>query len=258
MKKIVIADKNKTDFDPANPEPEFDPSKESYTTVPSEIQALTPQQQHHIMKTCKPKTSALVGKEMKEAFSYLSKTARDDVFYAETSKLSVEEKTNNPDYKFYVLSKDNTKIHSGWEYKEDALDAKKDCPDSTGKIYQRAGLKKLGIDPDNNDSWKVGDSCTGTTADSEEDFEDEEEAAPSLKEEMLSFLDKQYGAEGKDDAEVAIYYFATDFHSGQASELYSILSTSPYSPGPNSSLESEGDIVQMMYSDLEQEFGKRV
>lgn len=38
------------------------------------------------------------------------------------------------------------------------------------------------------------------------------------------------------DAYCAIYWFASDHHSGQASNLYSVLSTSPYRPGR---LESE-------------------
>jgi hypothetical protein len=310
MKKIVIADKSKQDFDPANPEPEFDPSKESkeaYTTVPSEIQALSPEQQHHITKT----SAKLVGKEMKEAIAYLAGKK--------------EEKINNPDYKFYVLNKDNTKIHSGWEYKEDALDAKKDCPDSTGKIYQLAGLKKLGIDPNVDSFWAVGDTCAstktaaeridvkctyedgneiitgfnGTLEEAKKYFlgqyfnfgdtdehpkdkmvkcvkveevkgetaaelpeEEEEEATPSLKEEMMNFLKKQYDGMLEPgweyDAEVAIYYFANDYHSGQASELYSILSTSDFRPGRNSTLEDEGDSAQMMYADLESEFADKV
>jgi len=34
------------------------------------------------------------------------------------------------------------------------------------------------------------------------------------------------------DAESAIYWFCSDYHAGQNSDLYSILSTSEYSPGP--------------------------
>ena len=52
----------------------------------------------------------------------------------------------------------------------------------------------------------------------------------------------------------AIYWFANDWHGGQASELYSILSTSLYKPGPLSTLASEGDTVGEMYKALEDEF----
>ena len=71
---------------------------------------------------------------------------------------------------------------------------------------------------------------------------------------MLAFLVGRYGNESKDDAEVAIYWFASDWHGGQWSDLYSILSTSPYRPGPFGTLESEGEQVEMMYHDLESEF----
>lgn len=33
------------------------------------------------------------------------------------------------------------------------------------------------------------------------------------------------------DAYCAIYWFASDYHNGQRSNLYSVLSTSPYRPG---------------------------
>ena len=62
------------------------------------------------------------------------------------------------------------------------------------------------------------------------------------------------GEGAQDEAEVAMYWFANDYHGGQWSNLYSVLSTSPYSPGPIATLESEGDIVGMLYRELEQEF----
>jgi hypothetical protein len=51
---------------------------------------------------------------------------------------------------------------------------------------------------------------------------------PTL-EEILAALDNP----SDDDADVycAIYWFANDWHSGQWSNLYSVLSTSPYRPG---------------------------
>ncbi len=79
-------------------------------------------------------------------------------------------------------------------------------------------------------------------------------------EEMMSYLQKQYErlmdkSTIDDEAEVAIYWFANDFHGGQSSNLYSVLSTSPYRPGPNTTMESEGDGVKMMYDDLVEKFG---
>lgn len=72
--------------------------------------------------------------------------------------------------------------------------------------------------------------------------------------EMYDYLFSQYGNEGKDEIEIAIYYFSEHFHSGQGSNLYSALSTSPYRPGPNSRMESEGEMVKMMYDDLDDKF----
>jgi hypothetical protein len=80
-------------------------------------------------------------------------------------------------------------------------------------------------------------------------------AGDPTHDEMVESLKAGFGAEfDSDDAEVAIYYFACHYHGGQWSNLYSALSTSPYSPGPISTLESEGDMVGMFYQDLEAEF----
>lgn len=78
------------------------------------------------------------------------------------------------------------------------------------------------------------------------------------REEMLRFLLGIYGPEGKEEAETAIYYFAMDNHTGQSSNLYSALSTSPYTPGPHSTKEKEGDGVVEMYKDLENEYGSPI
>jgi len=65
------------------------------------------------------------------------------------------------------------------------------------------------------------------------------------KQEMVDYLKNQFasyydgGTEKyevietgfKFDVEAAIYWFASDYHSGQWSDLYSILSTSDYYPG---------------------------
>ena len=69
-------------------------------------------------------------------------------------ELQEARKINQRGYKFWVVYKD--KIVSGWEYKEGAQDHVKEIKDEqelSTKVYQRVGLKKLGLDPDNNDSW---------------------------------------------------------------------------------------------------------
>ncbi len=84
------------------------------------------------------------------------------------------------------------------------------------------------------------------------DFED------PTREEMMDYLRLAYGAEEEweNEAEVAIYYFANHYHGGQWSNLYSALSTSPYSPGPFTTLESEGSMATDMYNDLVQKFAQ--
>lgn len=79
------------------------------------------------------------------------------------------------------------------------------------------------------------------------------------KEEMLSYLSRIYGNEEgfEYDAEEAMYWFANFNHGGQSSNLYSVLSTSDYSPGPISRGPEEGSGAEMMMQDLESEFGSK-
>ena len=77
-------------------------------------------------------------------------------------------------------------------------------------------------------------------------------------EEMTEFLATQTcGEDMSDDIEIAIYWFAMYWHSGQSSNLYSALSTSPYHPGMDGRLEGESDTVQHMFDALEAGFRTR-
>lgn len=86
-----------------------------------------------------------------------------------------------------------------------------------------------------------------------------------LKEEMKGYLrNKWKGLEDvnsqffDEQMDIAIHWFSQDYHSGQSSDLYSISSTSPYSPSPLSNgIQSEDETVQMMYDDLVEKFGHR-
>lgn len=63
-------------------------------------------------------------------------------------------KINRKGYKYWVVV--DGKIVSGWEYADDAKDHVREIKDEvekSAKVYQRVGLKKLGLDPDDNDSW---------------------------------------------------------------------------------------------------------
>ncbi len=62
-------------------------------------------------------------------------------------------KINQKDYIFYVVV--DNKIQSGWEYVEDAKEMLEDLPSGKkGKVYKKVGLKKLGLNPDNNEDWE--------------------------------------------------------------------------------------------------------
>ena len=75
------------------------------------------------------------------------------------------------------------------------------------------------------------------------------------REEMQEFLATQTcGEDCTDDIEVAMFWFAMYWHGGQGSNLYSVMSASPFSPGPVGRLESESGIVQFMYYALEAEY----
>lgn len=77
------------------------------------------------------------------------------------------------------------------------------------------------------------------------------EEPEGMKAKMMKYLLDIYGSEYSDDAEIAIYWFASHYHGGQNSELYSILSTSPYNPG-HVDFENEDETVQDMYKSLEE------
>jgi hypothetical protein len=58
-------------------------------------------------------------------------------------------------YKFFVLDLVSNRIVSGWEYNEDARDFVKEQETQTEnfKVYTRAYLVRLGLDPAKNASW---------------------------------------------------------------------------------------------------------
>lgn len=76
------------------------------------------------------------------------------------------------------------------------------------------------------------------------------------KDEMFNFLRGMYGNEEgfRDDAEVAMYWFANFFHGGQGSNLYSVLSTSRFHPGHSARGPQPDSMEQMMYDDLVMQF----
>jgi|LakMenEpi03Aug12_release.lakeMendotaPanAssembly.Ray.scaffolds.fasta_scaffold81796_5 hypothetical protein len=83
-----------------------------------------------------------------------------------------------------------------------------------------------------------------------------------VKEEMKEYLKNKFkGLEDVNSAdfnfsmEAAIYWFTSDYHSGQWSDFYSILSTSDYRPGRmTNNIEGEPEDVQMLYQALEEKY----
>jgi hypothetical protein len=85
-----------------------------------------------------------------------------------------------------------------------------------------------------------------------------EGSGQSLKKDMTTYLKGQFGADADDfDIEAAIYWYANDYHEGQASDLYSILSTSKFHPGAaHHGVKDEGDVAEDMYKALEKKYKK--
>lgn len=70
-------------------------------------------------------------------------------------------------------------------------------------------------------------------------------------------LDPREKESNEFDMEAAIYWFASDYHEGQDSELYSVLSTSKYKPGRSiKSIDDEAEFVQDFYNILVDEYNK--
>jgi len=63
---------------------------------------------------------------------------------------------NNPDYKYYVVSARG--IESGWEYKEDAQDFKREFDLMPTKIMSAKTLKSRGTPADEDGNWATGNS----------------------------------------------------------------------------------------------------
>lgn len=78
------------------------------------------------------------------------------------------------------------------------------------------------------------------------------------REEILSFLKegicKLDSEISEFDIEEAIYWFANDWHSGQFSNLYGVLSTSEYKPGVISNGCEKDSMSEYIYEELESEY----
>ena len=63
-------------------------------------------------------------------------------------------KINQKGYEFYLFNKKTKKLDTGWEYKQDAFDAKKEQGDSNDfAVYTKKTVMQMGLNPDDNKSW---------------------------------------------------------------------------------------------------------
>jgi hypothetical protein len=78
------------------------------------------------------------------------------------------------------------------------------------------------------------------------------------RQEMLDFLTPLLGGSTEADEfdmEEAIYWYAHDYHGGQWSNLYSVLSTSPFKPGAYSTGLHDFSAALDLYTELCEKFG---
>lgn len=81
-------------------------------------------------------------------------------------------------------------------------------------------------------------------------------ADPTLQE-MMDFLGVQFGTEfDETDKAEACYWFASDYHGGQFTNLYAALCASEFHPGPCSNGPEKESSAEMMYEALEEEYSK--
>jgi hypothetical protein len=78
------------------------------------------------------------------------------------------------------------------------------------------------------------------------------------RDEMLAFVASLPFASERDESDIeeAIYWYASDYHGGQWSNLYAAICESPFTPGPCSNGPEDDGMAAMLYDDLESEFGK--
>ena len=75
------------------------------------------------------------------------------------------------------------------------------------------------------------------------------------KTEMLALLKEEFPDADDFSIEEAIYWFASAYHGGQTSNLYSVLSTSPYKPGPTVKGPEYGTEAEALLEALQGRFG---
>lgn len=78
-----------------------------------------------------------------------------------------------------------------------------------------------------------------------------EELKDDMRDSLPNILKSEDGFD--DSFEVAVYWLANDYHSGQFSKGYELLSSSPYEPGRLATKESnfrDDELAKMIYDEL--------
>lgn len=74
------------------------------------------------------------------------------------------------------------------------------------------------------------------------------------RDELLAFLSAEFAEDDEFDREEAAYWFASDYHNGQLSNLYAALCASPYSPGHMSQGVKDSSPAGSIYDELVRQF----
>ena len=138
--------------------------------------------------------------------------------------------------------------------------------DSKQRLFEMMGKvdtsfkKKL-----NENYYDAVDGGMNSYAADNTDFGDESNNKPTgdpTKEDMVNHLQSKFQGMGSAEEmkfaiESAIYWYAHDYHGGQHSNLYSVLSTSQYKPSPmeRSIKDTDDYLAIQMYDTLESDIG---
>lgn len=123
---------------------------------------------------------------------------------------------------------------------------------SDGEEYVKQALIDATGDPEVLAQWS---EYYGISADDDEPHYTD--MGDPSRDEMLAAIHAIDPQADEFDIEAAIYWFASDWHGGQSTNLYSALSTSEFRPGPtHRDASQEGETALMLYDALQAAFGK--
>jgi len=106
------------------------------------------------MATSGNNPSSMKMKEPVDTGSQNMETGIKDNSTNESININEMKKINQKGYQFYLLNKKTNKIDTGWEYKEDANDAKNEKSNPEDFIvYSKQYLISKNLNPDDNKSW---------------------------------------------------------------------------------------------------------